>query len=115
MQRLGPARNKVANGNITFSDPWALVEQPRSFQKWRKIDLDERAAEALDGAQHLRETPHALFIAEKLKLVDARHTEAATHDLSPCRSRNCPLVARERICGVETRRLVQDCRARRLL
>ena len=90
MERFGLAGDEVANGNITFGDPWALVEQPRGLQKWRKSISTSVPPSRSMSAQHLSETPLALFIAEELKLVAARNAKAASRDLPTCRSAAVP-------------------------
>ena len=96
------AIEELAYREVAFGEPWTVIEKLRGFEKRRKIDFGQGAAQPLDGAQHCIKQLLAVAIVEKLELIGARHTEPAALDLAPRGRARRIGVPREWIGGVET-------------
>ena len=105
MQRFRASIEEFADRDVTFRDPRSVVEQARSLEERRKVDLDKLAAEPLDPPQHRAEQPLALRIAEIFELTGARRAKSRAFDIARARAASHrALAARKGIGRVEALR-----------
>ena len=101
MDRIRRGRQQVADHQIAFGDPRALIEQPRGLVERLEIEFDQRGAERCPALQRLAIGFLRGAVAEEDQLAVARHAEPEFSGKRGHRPQRP--VARKRIGAVRSR------------